>query len=455
MNSFLNSAHQSSNNDDIRRILTVAELTTNIKALLEKTYPFVWICGEISNFKVPISGHFYFTLKDEHAQINSVMFRGQNRNLKFKMEDGLKITGLGRISVYEPRGTYQIIFEHIEPEGTGAIQIAFEQLKARLAEKGLFDDKYKKPLPFLPQKISIITSPSGAVIHDILKIINRRFPNVQIGIIPVKVQGTDAENEIVAAIDMLNSVTDSDVAILARGGGSLEDLQAFNSEEVARAIFASNIPIISAVGHETDFTIADFVADLRAPTPSAAAEMVVPVKDDLFRRCVELSMNLKHRFFRYVEHLQTFVKDMSYRLANPTKKIVDLRLRTDDLTTRLIRTFTNSTQQQHERLGWKTDRLYTNNPLIYIKKNNEKLVQMNDNIIAYMKILIERKQFLLRELAARLNDLNPHAILDRGYSITRTIPDARVVTDPQSVFIGQDLEVTVAKGFLICTVKRK
>jgi exodeoxyribonuclease VII large subunit len=230
----------------------------------------------------------------------------------------------------------------------------------------------------------------------------------------------------------------------------LEDLQAFNSEEVARAIFASNIPIISAVGHETDFTIADFVADLRAPTPSAAAEMVVPVKDDLFRRCVELSMNLKHRFFRYVEHLQTFVKDMSYRLADPTKKIVDLRLRTDDLTTRLIRTFTNSTQQQHERLGWKTDRLYTNNPLIYIKKNNEKLVQMNDNIIAYMKIFIERKQFLLRELAARLNDLNPHAILDRGYSITRTIPDARVVTDPQSVFIGQDLEVTVAKGSLIC-----
>ena len=455
MDSFFNSDHPDPNNDDIRRILTVAELTTNIKDLLEETYPFIWICGEISNFRVPISGHFYFTLKDEQAQINSVMFRGQNRNLKFEMEDGLKITGLGRISVYEPRGTYQIIFEHIEPEGTGAIQIAFEQLKARLAEEGLFDEKYKKTLPFLPQKINIITSPTGAVVHDILKIIDRRFPNVQIGIIPVRVQGSGAENEIVAAIDMLNSLTDSNVAILARGGGSLEDLQAFNSEGVARAIFESNIPIISAVGHETDFTIADFAADLRAPTPSAAAECVVPVKDDLFRRCVELSMNLKTRFFQYFEYLQTFVKDMSYRLADPTKKIIDLRLKTDDLTTRLIRTFTNITQHQYEHLGWNTDRLYTNNPLIYIKKNNEKIARMNDNIITYMKILIERKQSLLRELTARLNDLSPHAILDRGYSITRTIPDARVITDPQSVFIGQDLEVTVAKGSLICTVKRK
>jgi exodeoxyribonuclease VII large subunit len=455
MDTFFDSDHSPSDNDDIRRILTVSELTTNIKQLLEETYPFVWICGEISNFRVPISGHFYFTLKDENAQINCVMFRGQNRNLKFELEDGLKITGLGRISVYEPRGAYQVIFEHIEPEGAGAIQIAFEQLKTRLAEEGLFDDKYKNPLPFLPQKISIITSPTGAVVHDILKIINRRFPNVQIGIIPVKVQGADAESEIVSGIEILNSLDDTDVAILARGGGSLEDLQAFNSEDVARAIFASNIPIISAVGHETDFTIADFVADLRAPTPSAAAEMVLPLKEDLSRRCLELSMNLKHRFFRYIEHFQFVIKDMSERLVDPRKKIIDFRLRTDDLTARLVRTFINTTQQHHDRLSWKTDRLYSSNPLIYIKKNNEKLERMDNNIITCMKIHIERKQSLIRELIARLNDLNPHAILDRGYSIVKTIPDARVVTDPQSVFIGQDLDVTVAKGSLICTVKRK
>ena len=342
---------------DLRRIYTVSELTSIIKVLLEDKFPIVWLCGEISNFRVPVSRHFYFTLKDRKAQINAVMFRNQNRNLKFEPEDGMSVTGLGRIGVYEPRGTYQIIFEYLEPEGIGAIQLAFEQLKERLSDEGLFDDKHKSALPFLPQKISIITSPTGAVVHDILKIINRRFPNIHIEIIPVKVQGDGAENEIVTGLELLNIRSDSDVAILARGGGSLEDLQAFNSEEVARAIFASEIPIISAVGHETDFTIADFVADMRAPTPSAAAELIVPLKKDLIRKCTELSMILTSRSFRYIEHLQMLVKEMSNRLVDPRKKIEDLRLRTDDLLARLNRTFKNSILQRHERLGWRIDRL--------------------------------------------------------------------------------------------------
>jgi len=455
MDSHVNIEYQASSAMEQRRIYTVSELTADIKVMLEEKFPFVWICGEISNFRVPVSGHFYFTLKDENAQINAVMFRSQNRNLKFVPEDGMSVTGLGRISVYEPRGTYQIIFEYIEPEGTGAIQLAFEQLKARLAEEGLFDEKHKKPLPFLPQKISIITSPTGAVVHDILKIINRRFSNIHIEIIPVKVQGEGAENEIVSALKLLNARADSDIAIIARGGGSLEDFQAFNSEDVARAIFASEIPIISALGHETDFSIADFVADMRAPTPSAAAELVVPLKNDLLKRCAELSMTLTNRFFRYIEHLRMLVKEISNRLVDPTKKIEDLMLRTDDLFARLIRSYKNSILQWRERLEWRVDRLNANNPLIHIKKLDEELAQEYDNLLTYMKICLNEKHFLLRELTSRLHALSPNAILARGYSITRTIPDAVVVRDPQEVSIGQDLEVLVAKGSIICSIKGK
>jgi exodeoxyribonuclease VII large subunit len=440
---------------DKRHIYTVSELTAKIKVLLEDSFSFNWICGEISNLRIPTSGHYYFTLKDKKAQINAVMFRGQNRNLRFMPENGMSVTGFGRVSVYEPRGNYQIILEYIEPEGRGAIQLAFEQLKERLTAEGLFDEKHKKPLPFLPNKISIITSPSGAVIHDILKIINRRFPNIHIEIIPVKVQGDGSEMEIVSGLETINDRSDSDVVILARGGGSLEDFHAFNSEDVARAIFASKIPIISAVGHETDFSIADFVADLRAPTPSAAAELVVPLKVDLFKKKAELTRALTIRISRYIEQLQILVKEMSNRLVDPNKRIGDLRLRTDDLLSRLVRTFKKNIIQQHERLEWRFDKLNSHNPLNYIKKANEKLDQNYNNLLIYIRIILNKKQFLLRELDARLNALSPNAILDRGYSITRTIPEAVIVRNPQQVEMGQDLEIMVAKGSLICSVKRK
>jgi len=438
-----------------RRIYTVAELTKNIKSILEDNFPFVWICGEISNFRIPVSGHFYFTLKDEAAQISAVMFKAQNRNLKFGPEDGLKVTGLGRISVYEPRGTYQIILEYLEPEGIGAIQLAFEQLKTRLFEEGIFDDEHKNPLPFLPKKISIITSPSGAVVHDILKIIDRRFSSIHIEVVPVKVQGFGAEKEIVAALDMINTRSDADVAILARGGGSLEDFHAFNSEDVARAIFVSTIPIISAVGHETDFNISDFVADLRAPTPSAAAELVVPVKKELLQRCGELSTNLVHRFYRYIENHRMHIIEMSKRLIDPKKRIEDFRLKTDDLTARMIRTFKNSIAQLRERLYFRTERLNVNSPQSHINKINGELEQINDNMLIYMSIYLNNKRFLFREINAKLHALNPNAILDRGYSIARTIPEAIVVRDSRAIDIGQDLEITVARGKLICRVKGK
>ena len=298
--------------EQTRKIYTVSELNALIKSLLEQQFPFVWVVGEISNFRIPLSGHFYFTLKDEASQLNAVMFRGQHRQLKFEPEDGMRVTGMGRLSVYEPRGSYQIILEYLEPSGVGGLQIAYEKLKARLADEGLFDQQYKKPLPFLPHKMALITSPSGAVVHDMLNIIDRRFSNTQIEIFPVKVQGTGAEEEIVEALRMLNDRIGVDLGILARGGGSLEDLQAFNSERVARAIFASKIPIIAAIGHETDYTIADFVADLRAPTPSAAAELAVPIKYELLQKVKDISADLKYRVRHTIERSRKTLIDCQF-----------------------------------------------------------------------------------------------------------------------------------------------
>ncbi|MCD4804766.1 MAG: exodeoxyribonuclease VII large subunit, partial [Desulfobacterales bacterium] len=353
-----------------RKIYTVSELTSELKTLLEESFPFVWISGEISNLSTPVSGHFYFTLKDENSQIRAVMFRGQNKKLKFTLDDGLSIIGLGRINLYEPRGNYQIIFEYIEPKGIGALQLGFEKLKKRLSEEGLFDDKYKSPLPFLPNKICIITSPSGSVIHDIIDIVHRRFYNIPIEIIPVKVQGDSAVQEIVSAFDIINKLAQSDggaeVVILARGGGSIEDLAAFNSEEVARAIFASKIPVISAVGHETDYTISDFVADLRAPTPSAAAELVVPLKNELKNRCDEMFKNLIARIYNNIDKFNSSLNELNNRLVDPRKNIQDFRLKIDDYINRLLKSIYNITNKRRDQLIWMTKSLYATSPYKHI-----------------------------------------------------------------------------------------
>ena len=442
-------------NEIKRKIYSVSELNVNIKTLLEESFPFVWILGEISNFRIPASGHYYFSLKDAASQISAVMFRGQQRKMKFEPEDGMSVTGMGRISVYEPRGTYQIILEYLEPSGVGALQIAFEQLKNRLADEGLFKDENKIELPFIPNKIGVITSPSGAVVHDILQVVNRRFPNVTIQIFPVKVQGAGAVAEIVSALGLLNSLGECDVAILARGGGSLEDLQAFNSEPVARAIFDSRVPIISAVGHETDYTIADFVADLRAPTPSAAAEVVVPEKSALERRCKEIESLLQSKINYYFKSLKIKLQQISTRLADPRRKIEDLRLRIDDLYLRLNRIFGYRIRRDRENLKFRADRLSANNPRFLIQKVKKQLDQNYNNLIKSFIILNNSNKIRIRELAAKLEALSPIAILSRGYSITRTIPDARVVKDPHTVSLNQDLEVMVAKGRIFCRVKGK
>ena len=436
-------------------IYTVSELNANIKSLIEEKFPFVWIFGEISNFRIPASGHFYFTLKDDASQISSVMFRGQQRNLKFEPEDGPNVIGMGRISLSEPRGTYHIIIEYLEPSGAGALQIAFEKLKKRLADEGCFDDVHKKPLPFLPNKISIITSPSGAAVHDILQIINRRFPNLAIQIIPVKVQGEGAVEQIVAAVARLNLAKDSDVAILARGGGSLEDLQAFNTESVARAVFSSKIPIISAVGHETDYTISDFVADLRAPTPSAAAELVVPQKSELKQHCKDLRTLLKIKIDHYFKNLNQKVNENSKGLVDPRRKLEDSCLKVDDLTARLNRILFHRILRERKHYDFWDDRLHVNSPIHLFKNTKIKLEQNHNNLIKSFKIYNKSNQIKVRELAATLQVLSPAAILARGYSITRTIPGKTVVKDPETVSLDQDLEVMVASGRLYCRVKGK
>ena len=439
----------------LAHIYTVSELTRKIKAILEQNFPFIWISGEISNFRMPSSGHFYFTLKDETSQIQTVMFRGQNQNLKFVPEDGTSVTGLGRVSVFEPRGSYQVILEYLEPKGVGALQVAFEQLKKKLDDEGLFDEQYKKPLPFLPEKIGLITSPTGAVVHDILHIIKRRFPGIPIDIVPVKVQGDGAIAAIVAAVELLNRLRSVNVIILARGGGSLEDLQAFNSEAVARAIFVSEIPIISAVGHETDYTISDFAADLRAPTPSAAAELVVPIKGDLYRKINELKYFIILNLQRYIKNYRSQVGSLRERLADPKKKVIDHRLKLDEDTGRLIRAMMNQVQMRRERLAWRFDKLSYNNPSFYVTKLNEKLNVISALLHQSIRSCVSSRQARLREVNAKLDSLNPTAILARGFSITRTLPETIIVRDSATVSRGQALEIVLARGSLTCDVKEK
>ena len=437
----------------VRRILSVSELTRRIKTLLENSFPFVWVCGEISNLRVPGSGHLYFTLKDENAQVAAAMFRGQNRLLTFQPEDGMSVIALGRISVYEPRGSYQVVLEYLEPAGIGALQIAFEKLKQRLAAAGLFDERRKQRLPFLPHKIGIVTSPTGAVVHDIITVTGRRFASIPLEIVPVKVQGPGAEDEICAALALLNQRAECEVIIVARGGGSLEDLQAFNSERVAMAIFDSRIPVVSAVGHETDFTIADFVADVRAPTPSAAAEIAVPDRSELLRRVSEIKSKLDKKVHNYLDKNKKELLSLSGRLKDPKRRVQELWMRVDDLQGRLVRLQSVYFQRKKEHLDAMRRRILSCSPAVQCEKLKLELYFKINNLKNSIDKIIREKMSLHREAAARLISLDPMAILRRGYSVTRRLPDRAVVTDPAQVVVEQPIEVVVARGTIQANVK--
>ena len=436
-----------------RKIYSVSELTTNIKRLLEEQYSMVWISGEISNLKIPSSGHAYFTLKDKQAQISAVMFRGQLRQLKFDLDDGISLVGLGRVSVYEPRGNYQIILEYAEPLGIGALQVAFEQLKQKLFDEGLFSDEYKSPLPLLPQRLGIITSPTGAVVQDILRVARRRFPNVAVDIYPVRVQGMESIENIVAAIQLANRLERNDVLILARGGGSLEDLAPFNSERVARAVFASRIPIVSAVGHETDFSISDFVADLRAPTPSAAAEIVIPIKSELMNRCADLAgrsqRSLRNTLQRYKDRIAQYKR----LLVHPGKKVQDKKLHLDQLGQRLRRSLDVQVRERQTRLEQTRTRLLYQSPEKVVAAHKINVDMLRNNLRTLIDSITVRTNDRLRAARAVLKAMDPNAVLKRGYSITRTVPFGSIVTDARSVHLGQPLEIQLANGHIAVIVQ--
>ncbi|MFQ5881325.1 MAG: exodeoxyribonuclease VII large subunit [Candidatus Methylomirabilales bacterium] len=394
------------------RIYSISELTSELKILIEDTFTGVWVAGEISNFKHHASGHMYFTLKDDRGQLRAVMFRGSNRSLQFRPEDGLSVIVFGNVTIYEPRGEYQVYVEYMEPKGLGALQLAFEQLKTRLEAEGLFDPARKRPTPLLPGKIGIVTSPSGAAIRDILQIIHRRFANVEILIYPVRVQGEGAAVEIVEGIEVLNKRGDLDVIIVARGGGSIEDLWAFNEEMVARTIHASRTPVISAVGHETDFTIADFVADLRAPTPSAAAELVISRKAELAQRVDDLVNRL-------ATHMRYWVEKSRQRLQSVERHIRFL------------------------------------NPLERVRRGQERLKDVALVLQSSMSHHLALCQGQFKTLAGKLDSLSPLAILARGYSICRQLPDLSILKSAASVVEGGRVEVTLAQGGLICRVEER
>lgn len=424
------------------QVMTVSDLNRQIREILEGRFPLLWLRGEISNFKAHTSGHFYFSLKDSKCQVNAVMFRGFNSHLRFRPEDGMEVLVRGKVTVYEPRGNYQIFCEVMEPVGAGALQKAFEQLKAKLQKEGLFDEARKRPLPALPRHIAIVTSPTGAAIRDMLNVLGRRFKGARISVVPCKVQGDQAPAEIVAAIQLANRLTDVDVMIVGRGGGSIEDLWAFNDERVARAIASARVPVISAVGHEIDFTIADFVADLRAPTPSAAAELVVKNAADLTQQVAAMEKVFRFGILRRLNMERQTVTSLSKRLIDPQRRIQDASQRCDELMQRLESGLARFVRDRHLRITLLEKRLGT--PIPRIEKNGQKVSGLDARLRASIRNRMLHKQELLAKNAALLDSLSPLRVLDRGYSMVTA--RERIITDASSLAIGQTIDVRMCHG---------
>ncbi|BCG48120.1 Exodeoxyribonuclease VII large subunit [Citrifermentans bremense] len=437
-----------------RRVLTVSALTALVRGLLEENFEQVWVEGEISNLACPQSGHCYFTLKDAGAQIRCVMFRGAFRSLKFTPRDGMRILTRGRITLFEPRGEYQLVADYLEPQGIGGLQMAFIQLKEKLAKEGLFSELHKREIPKLPRRIGVVTSPTGAAIRDILTVLNRRFTNVELLISPVRVQGEGAAREIAGAIDDLNRVGNIDVMIVGRGGGSLEDLWAFNEEVVARAIHRSKIPVISAVGHETDFTIADFVADLRAATPSAAAELVVASKKELTAEVEALTHRLHVSQQRRLERSRALVTALSRAVTDPSRVLGHLAQRVDSLDARLVREAGLILDDASERIVTLTARLSRQTPALTLQRSSERL----SNLSLRLDHAIARRLACAAEsvglATGTLNAVSPLATLSRGYSITRKLPARSVVTSSRQLAPGDRVELSFAAGSALCTVEQ-
>ena len=439
-----------------RKVWSVSEITARIRGLLERDFQNIWIEGEVSNFREAQSGHLYFTLKDANAQIRCVCFKSTARLLKFRPQDGLHITVRGSLSVYEQRGEYQIYAEHIEPVGLGALQLAFDQLKSKLSAEGLFAAERKKPLPLLPLRIGLITSPAGAAVRDILRILRRRFPNLRITLYPVRVQGDGAAGDVVEALRYFNRVRNVDVLILTRGGGSLEDLWAFNEESVARAIAASAIPTISAIGHETDFTIADFVADLRAPTPSAAAEIVVRTRQEFSRHIGQLrqqmSQQMRYRLLECRHRLQELTTHPGFRRLEDLLRQHTQQL--DDLGARLGQSLGERLVRARQRFERAETRVRSFDLRAKIRALGERLAHRTGELEARIDRHLLAQRQRLERVRLQLEERSPLRVLERGYAIVYD-EAGNVVRATDQVSVGDAVAVQLARGRLTAEVKKK
>ncbi len=440
-----------------RDIYSVSRLNSEVRAVLEGSFPLLWVAGEISNLTRPSSGHVYFSLKDAHAQVRCALFRMRRQYLRFQPENGTQVLVRARISLYEGRGEFQLLVEHMEPAGEGALRQAFEELKQRLSTEGLFDAARKKPLPPFPRRVGVITSPTGAAIRDLLTVLRRRFAGITVVIYPVPVQGTDAPARIAEMIRLADRRRECDLLVLTRGGGSLEDLIAFNDERVARAIHAATLPVVSAIGHEIDFTIADFVADQRAPTPSAAAELISPDRQDLLQRLGQTRRRLVQAWARRQTLERTRLIQLRQRLErlHPGHRLRQQQQMLDEQEQRLHRSLHRQLQQRRARLDTLTARLYSHTP-------RHRLAQLGLRQHALQQRLHSRMQQRLTQLhqrlaatAQQLDTLSPLATLARGYAIVQQLPGGEIVRDAAQVEIGEQVVARLAKGRLRCRVEER
>jgi len=439
-----------------RRVFTVSELTAKIRDAIEGGFGDVWVEGEISNCRVWNTGHMYFTLKDGGAQIKGVMFRTAIRYLRFKPEDGLHVIARGRLSVYDPKGEYQIVCEHLEPKGLGALQLAFDQLKKKLHAEGLFDRARKRPLPSLPRKIGIVTSLEGAALRDILKVLGRRHPNAHVIIRPARVQGEGAADEVARGLRAIARVRGVDVIIVGRGGGSVEDLWAFNEEIVARAIAAAPVPVISAVGHEVDVTIADFVADLRAPTPSAAAEMVVAAKDEFCSRIERLASRLRAAARGDLQRRRNLVHALSSRrgLAAWTARLALRGRHAADVSNELRRAIDAVVARRARHYGALRLRLETRDLRRSLGAIRTRLTGADGRLSGAVRRSHHLADARFRALAGRLENLSPLAVLGRGYAVCWNVDKSAIIRSASAVRPGETVHVTLHEGELDCQVAR-
>ncbi len=435
-------------------IYTVTRLNREVRTVLEEVFPTIWVQGEISNFAKPASGHFYFTLKDNAAQVRCAMFKNRQSGLGFEPENGLQVLARANIGLYEGRGEYQLIIESLEPAGAGALQLAFEALKQKLSAEGLFDENHKKPIPLFPKTIGIITSATGAALRDILSILQRRYPFGNAIVYPVPVQGDGAAIKIAEMIKDADQRSECNVLILTRGGGSLEDLWAFNEEIVARAVFDCMTPLVCGVGHEIDFTIADFVADQRAPTPSAAAELVSPDSNEIISQLQRYEGQLINYQKSYIAQYQKHINYLSKQLPHPEQRLQQLIQRIDEYGLRLNHQMEKEITQQKIFLTELYGKINKQNPLGKIIHQTQSLNNLRSQFIKTIKLALERSQQKLSTLKQVLDTVGPRATLDRGYAIVTETCSGNIVRNTSQIKTGDQLKIRLSKAEIDSTVDK-